>query len=195
MAILLEEKQREQVPAGTHTGVLYQIVDLGTQFNEQYQKEARRIRLTWELPEELMSDARPFVISGEYSLSLAPKSTLTNILTGWLGKAPTSGFDITSLLSKAGNVTIAHNEGNNGKIYANVTSVTALKKTETPPKGYNEPVILELNENFNQSIYESLPEFLKEKISKSPEYLEITGQTVRSNVVDTADDLMQEIPF
>lgn len=195
MAIILEEKQREQVPAGTHTGLLYQIIDLGTQYNEAYNKEARRIRLTWELTDELMGDGRPFVVSGEYSLSLAPKSTLTNILTGWLGKAPSSGFDITSLLGKAGNVSVVHNEGSNGKIYANVSSVTGLKKTETPPKGINEPVLLELNENFNQSIYESLPDFLKEKISKSPEYLEITGQTVKSNQTNTADELNDEIPF
>src|SRR6185369_10438591 len=63
------------VPAGTHLGICYRVIDLGTQstnFNGET-KLAHKVLVSWEIPDEKMDDGRPFTISQSYTWSMHEK--------------------------------------------------------------------------------------------------------------------------
>ncbi len=165
------QKERVVAPEGLHTGVLYQIIDLGTHYSDMYDNTQRKVRFTWELSEELMDDGRPLSISKEYTLSANEKAALHKLIKGWTGENIADGFDLRTLLGRPGNVNVAHSTSEKGNVYAKVEGVTPLKRSETPPKQVNPPVIFDMTGgSVDTDVFNALPEFLKEKIMASPEY-------------------------
>lgn len=193
----VETKTYETLEAGTYTGILYSVIDLGTQenkFDPDDIKYAHRIQLTFELDEK-MKDGRPFVVSKEYTLSWHPKAQLTALLKSWQDIAipKGKGFDISTLLGKAGNVSVALNE----KGYPKLMTVSALKKSEKAPAQVNPTVDFWLAQ-FDQKVFESLPEWIQNKIALSPEYAEILNPKLKTEVKQASNvvaDLDDEIPF
>lgn len=169
----------EMAPEGTTVGICYQIIDLGTQKTNWDGEESakRKVQLGWELPNEKMSDGRPFVVQKPYTLSLHEKSSLRKDLEAWRGRAFTAvelkGFDIAKLLGKACTLAITHTHKENGKTYANVKSVSGLIKGTSVPDLANKPVQLSLNpKEFNKDVYDGLSDYLRGKIAMSPEFIE-----------------------
>ncbi len=190
----LTSKPRQLPPEGTHTAILFQIIDLGTQKTE-YQgqvKIGRQLRFAWELCEELMDDGRPYAISKKYTASSHPKSNIVKDIKAWTGKAVDNGFDPTTLIGSACNLTISHDPGGDGTVYANVAAIAPLKKSEKAPPMRNNPLVFDLD-NYDPALFEKLPDFLKEIIAESPEYLEATG--AGNTASKPAAHLDDEIPF
>lgn len=160
----------EKTPAGNHIGVCYMVCDLGDQ-DVEYQGKAkvmRKVRVSWELPGELMSDGRPFSISKKYTLSLSEKANLRADLESWRGRPFTDeeleGFDLFNVLGKACMVNVIH-ETSNGKTYANVASVASLPKGFTPPKPVNELIAFSLEDDDALNKLQSLPDWLQKLIN------------------------------
>ena len=107
-------------PAGNHVAICYGVVDLGEHEQEWQGKVSlkHRVRISWELCDELMSDGRPFSISKEYTLSLNEKATLRHDLESWRGRpftdAELAGFDIFVLLGKPCMVNVVHKPKRDG---------------------------------------------------------------------------------
>jgi len=184
--MLLASKPKEIAPAGTHTAILYQIIDLGTQKME-YQGEIKiqpRIRLAWELCDERMSDGRPFSVGKEYTFSAYPKANLVQHIKSWTGQEVGNNFHIESLLGKACNISVVHNTKPDGGIVAAVSAIAPLKKNEKAPPQVNPSLLFELEPGkFSLEILESLPGFFQEKIKSSPEYIEAL------NVLNSIDNM------
>lgn len=191
----IEEKPREQAPEGTHTAILYQIIDMGTQkreFNGDV-KYIPTVRFTWELCEEKMLDGRPFAVSREYTAKIHEKAEICKMVKSWKGIIPDGKYNFFSLLGEACNISIVHNE----KGYPAITAIAPLKKSEKAPARHNQTQKLWLRE-FNQQVFDSLPDFLKEKIRLSPEYAEAigAGKIPEQHVTQPAhDDLRDEVPL
>lgn len=195
----------ELAPIGTHLAVCYRVVDLGTQettFDGQT-KHAHKVLLCWELPDEKMSDGRPFIIQSRYTWSMHEKANLRKHLEAWRGVAFSEkdfgkgGFDIKNILGKPCILTVVHAE-HTGKTYANVAGVGKLMKGQTSPQQINSSVYLWLHKDrWDASVYASLTDGLKSTIAKSPEYQELASPPTASNGspphgMDAMDD---EIPF
>lgn len=173
----------ELVPAGTHMAVCYRIIDLGTQqttFNGQA-KEQHKILISWELPEELMADGRPFSISNRYTWSMSEKANLRKHLESWRGFPFTdkdfgpNGFNIKNVLGKSCLLAIIHTEGE--KQYANIVSVSRLMKGMTARPATNPLAYLWLSPgNFDEDVFQGLGDYWKDLIKKAPEYLELTAE-------------------
>lgn len=194
MSFIVKDKPRELPPEGTHTAVLYSIVDFGTQKKifkkEEDAKFQHCIRFDWELSEEKMQDGRPFAIGREYTVSLGKKASLGILIKAWTGTEPNNSFDISTLLGKACNLTIMHTEDG----YANITAIAPLKKSEKAPAPVN-PLRLFNLEDYKGKVFEDLPDWMKEKIKLSPEYAELGRKPEPSSndaPVELPDD---EIPF
>lgn len=172
-------KEFSVTPAGNHFATCYRVVDLGTQKGE-YQGKAtfkHKIMVTWELPDELMEDGRPYSISQRYTLSSSKKATLRNHIESWRGK-PFSDeefgtFDIGKLIGHSCLLNVVHTVKPD-KTYANIVSIGALPKGMTKRSLINLAAYFSLNE-FNQEIYDSFSEGLKATIALSPEYQELKG--------------------
>lgn len=163
-------------PEGTFIAVCYRVVDLGTQetnYNGQV-KHQRLLLLSWELPDELMEDGRPFTINKRYTYSSSPKSNLRKDLESWRGKrftdAEIEGFEVDTLLGIGCMLNVTHTE-KAGSIYANIAGLLRLPRgTEAPPLT-NEPVSLSLDDRpFDWAAFGLLGERLQEVIKRSPEY-------------------------
>lgn len=178
-----ERKPRELLSAGTYLARLYSIIELGT---ESYlwkgvETKSHKVRLTWELPTEMRvfdeaKGEQPKVISAEYGFSMAPKARLRNeVVQGMIGTALTDteadGFDIDSLLGKECLLGISHKPSKNDPDikYEEISSISTLMKGQTCPAQINPTVTLYFS-NWKPEVFEKLPQFIKDKIVKSPEY-------------------------
>ena len=188
-------------PAGNHMARLYSIIDLGHQSVEWAgeSKIMHKVVFTWELHgdddagEPLKTDdGKPLIVSKRYTVSLGEQARLRQDLEAWSNKKMSAedrkNFDLNSLLGKFCMVNITHSE--DGK-YANISGIspvpTALRNQM--PDGVNAPVHFWLAE-FDQTKYEALPKYYREKIAESSEW---RGQKDReTNKVTIQDD---EIPF
>ena len=128
----------EPLESGLHHAVCYAVYDLGTHYDERWEKRSRRVLIMWEIPNERIDIERdgkmqnlPRAISKRYTLSLHPKSGLRRDLEGWRGKAFTddelNGFDLHDLLRANCMLQVVHKEGNN-RTFANISSVSRLMK-------------------------------------------------------------------
>jgi hypothetical protein len=191
----------DPVPAGTHLGICFRVIDLGTQVTTYAgeQKRARKIMISWEIPDEKMTDGRPFVISQMFTWSMHEKSTLRKSLEAWRGAAftdadfrPPTAFDIKNILGKACTLSVTHNEKGD-RTYANIASVGKLMKGAAVPALVNAKVYLWLSpDRWNEAAFNGLSLNLRTKISATPEYVELQKQL---NVAPPDEAPDEEIPL
>ena len=177
----------KRVNPGNYAARCYSMIEIGT-ITEEYLGEKKRqhkVMLTWELPTELdvfheEKGEEPYVVSKTYTLSLHEKATLRRDLESWRGKGFTEkeaeAFDITVLLGKTCMLSIIHRPGkvDASKTYVEVASISSMPKGLICPDQINPSRVLSFD-NWNQELYDSLSDYLKEKIASSEEYLKMNA--------------------
>lgn len=191
------EKTQILVPEGTHVARVIGLIHIGT-IEDTYMGEAKKfnkIRLTWELPDELHKfkegeDAKPIVHSQEYTLSMGKKSNLKPIvegITGALSEEEAYNFNFESLVGSPCLISIKHSKTQKGTIFAKIASTSKLMKGQVCKEAYNQPYKILTYDKWDEALFNSQPEFIKEKIVRSDEYKKMKG------IVDKVDP--DEIPF
>ena len=214
MSIIAENKggNFKLIDAGVYPARCYSMIELGTQtteFNGE-SKVSRQVNITWELPTEkaVFHEERgeePYVVSKTYNLSMHEKATLRKDLESWRGQGFTDdeakSFDITKLIGKPCQISIIHKKSPDGlKTYANLSSITPVMKGVTVPDQINPSKVLEF-QDFNWQIFKDLPEWLREKIVKSPEYKaiagynEVTQDETHEELIPLTKEETQDLPF
>ncbi len=178
---------REQVPAGSHIARCYEMIHIGT-VTDQWEgqtKQMNKVRIGFELPEELRTfnsekGEQPMVISREFTLSMHEKASLRLFLEQWRGKKFTEEeakkFDVTQLIGVPCMLNVTHTEKQD-KVYANISSVSPVHKSLVVPDAIN-PIRVLSYENFDWEVYESLPDFIKTKMSNTPEYGRVVSEKI-----------------
>jgi hypothetical protein len=173
-------------PEGTFPAICYRFIDLGTQTTafKGEEKTQRKIMLSWELKDEetVMDDGTPLSAHRRYTWSMHQRAMLRKHLEAWRGKKfedsdfGPGGFDARNLLSKACLVSITHTEGNEGRIFGDVASITKMPKGMSAGQLINPPVFLSLEPSeFDKVVFEALSENLKNIIKRSPEYQRLSA--------------------
>lgn len=153
------------------------MIDLGTHDKiwEGKSRKSHEIRISWELPLETADFGKgeqPFAVHKTYTLSLSEKANLRHDLETWRSRpfteAELAEFDVSKVLGAACMVTVTHVE-KKGSRYANVTAVTAIPKGMVCPILVNPLVEFSL-ETHDETVFRSLPDFLKELIESSDEW-------------------------
>lgn len=207
MAIIAENNgtKRELIPQGNYVARCYQMIQIGT-VKEVFEGETKilhKVRIGWELPEELRvfdeaKGEQPLVMSAEYTLSMHEKAKLRAILQSWRGKAFTEDeakkFDITKLIGASCLLNVIHKTTANGT-FANIAGVTPLPKGMICPPAINNPFILSFDEWDNDK-FNSLPDFIKNKIASSLEYEKIRNPHSASvDDVTPNNEGVDDLPF
>jgi len=173
------EKSFELIPAGNYLARCYSMILLGT-VTEEYEgrsKDNEKVRITWELPTETRvykeeEGHRPSVIAKEYTLSMGEKANLRKDLESWRGKAFTEeeakSFNVSKLIGIECQLNIIHKTSKQGKTYATIATVTPLMKGIKCPDPVNPPFLFNIRK-FQQDKFNSLPQFLKDKIKATKE--------------------------
>lgn len=191
MAILATTNStpREQVPAGNYIARCYQMIQIGT-VNEVINgenKQLNKVRIGWEFPndQKIFNEEKglqPIVFSEEYTLSLHEKSSLRKMLASWRGKDfsqdEAKSFDITKLIGVACMVNIIHKptKSDPTKMYAKIGSVSSVPKGMTVIPQINETFVLSYDD-FDFDKFNTLPDFIKDKMRSSLEYAAMTTPT------------------
>jgi hypothetical protein len=198
------EKTYELVPAGSHIARCIQMIEIGT-VEDTFQGEAKRlhkVRITWELPLEKKvfkqeQGEMPFIISKEYTLSMHEKATLRKDLSSWRGRGFTdeeaSAFDITKLLGVPCMINVVHQVSKNGGVYASVAGLSPLPKGLTCPDQINPTFVLSYDA-WDWKKFDSLPQWLKDKIVSTPEYHNV-GKKTEAGTPVTAQIDSDSLPF
>lgn len=180
-------EKKELIPASNYVARCYMMIHIGTITEVINGKPVllNKVRIGWELPTEqrVFSEEKgeqPFAIYKEYTLSMYDKSNLRKTLASWRGKdfseEEAKCFDITKLLGVTCMLNIIHKPSKDGtRMYEEIGSVSPMPKGFDCPPQINSNIVLEYD-NFNYSIYNSLPNFIKEKINKSKEYIEMNNK-------------------
>lgn len=185
MATKAPQSQTEfkPVPQGTHVARCYQFIHIGTiketiQGNEV---ELNKIRLVFELPNELMDNGKPFSIGSDFTLSMSPKANLKKFVDGMFGKSldkqESYDFDVESLVGKTCLLNVIHKTSKaSGNVYALIAGASPLVKGMDCPEAVNQPLVFNFTDKFDIIELEMIPDFIKDKIKSSTEYKEINGE-------------------
>lgn len=199
-----DSKARELIPAGNYIARCYQMIEIGT-VSELFQGKPlvlKKVRIGWELPEETRvfsedKGEQPLVISKEYTLSMNEKSNLRKDLKSWRGKDFTEdearAFDITRLLGVPCMLNIIHKSSQSDptKVYEQISGITPLPKGFKCKEQVNKTIVLSYD-NFDFDLFNSLPDFIKEKMKGSlefPQVLKSDNHIDVTNKEEVADDL------
>lgn len=213
MALTLSETSKNterQLPeAGATTGVLFSLVDLGTQKVswDGEEKWTPKLRLAFELPEQTIEGevtengkttkvTKPMVVSIELTRSLGERATLRKHLETWRGQAFTSkelaSFSLKNLLGKACLLTLVHKTSQAGRNYCAIQGIAKLPKSmKAPAKTENDHVFYEIEQG-DGGQFSELPEWLQDKIRASREF---SGASSAPQAVDNTDADGNQIPF
>lgn len=189
-------------PEGTHCARCVNMIDLGTQKNtfDPSKPDRRMVRLSFELADELREDGKPHLVSQKFALSMHEKSSLRKQLQSWRGKPFTDEearkFNISVLLGKPCLLNVIHAAKEGGKVYANIASISPLVKGMNAPDQLTPSLEFSLSaEDFDQLVYESLPDFLKEEIAASPEYQKLTAPAGPPVMAGDDAEEDEQLPF
>jgi hypothetical protein len=154
-----------------------------------------------------MSDGRPFIVSKTYTWSMSDKAGLRKDLESWRGKEfndadfdAKTGFQINAILGKPCLLNIKHETKADGNVRAHIDSISRLPKGMSVGKAENPLTYVWLSlEEFDFNQFNTLGEYHKETITKSPEY----GAIVRGEKIDDTataashvdDDFNDVVPF
>lgn len=137
-----------------------------------------------------MKDGRPFIVMRDFTAGFYGDKGLQPFLEAWRGAKFTPDdlkkFNAKDLLGKCGLISLVENGG-----YVNVSSVTKLPKGMNGITPVNPLVYFSLSE-FNQEVFDSFSDKLKEKIMLSPEYKSLKGD---GKAKDEEFDPEQDVAF
>jgi hypothetical protein len=195
----------EPVPAGTFAARCFEMIQIGTikEVIQGKEKMLNKVRVSWELPTEAKvfkegDPAKPQVISKEFTLSMNEKATLRKFLAAWRGKDFTEdeskAFDITVLLGKSCLLSIIHKTSSSGSTYADIASVSMVPKGMTVPDQINDTSVLSYD-NWDWDKFNSLPDFIKNKITSSVEYRTINAPETAHLDNGSNQDIPDDLPF
>lgn len=199
--------KRELIPAGNYIGRCYQMIHIGTvtEFYQGEPKTLNKVRIGWELPTEKRvfkeeNGEQPLVISKEFTLSMNEKSNLRKMLASWRGKDFSEDeikkFDITKLLGVPCMINIIHKPKASDPtvVYEQIATISPVPKGLAVPGQENKNIVLSYD-NFDQALFDSLPDFIKDKMKGSIEFAAMQQPNhVAQNGHDTNDDL-NDLPF
>lgn len=138
--------QSEIPPSGSHPAVLVALIDLGTrteQYQQQAEKDVRKVLLAWELVSEKKSGSTMnHVVGRDYTLSMNEKAALREMVRRWRGSDLKEGedFDLMKLMGRPCLLTIVHKASGTGRTYAKVDGIAPMPKGMTAPKAQRTPI-------------------------------------------------------
>lgn len=170
----------DPIPEDTHVARCFAVYDIGTHYDQTFDKRNHKIIVMWEIPglrielEDKETKAKldlPRAISKKYTLSLGDKANLRKDLVSWRGRDFTQdeldGFDVKNLLGVACLLQVIHTTKGK-KTYANIATVTKVPKGMSVPELENPAKFFSFEDGF--VIPDYVPGWVVELIKASEEY-------------------------
>jgi hypothetical protein len=192
------------IPAELHQAVCYGLYDLGSHYDEKFDKTTHQCVILWEIPGvrlDIEKDGEklnvPRIMSKKYTLSLGERANLRKDLKAWRGRDFTPeellSFDLKKLLGVNCMIQVVHNS-KDGKTYSNIGALIPLIKGFPPKKPETEIQFFSMGESLEIPVY--TPKWIKEIIESSNEYKGVQEQFGDDNPpVDDVPPYDSDVPF
>lgn len=177
-----QESNYEIVPVGNHYARVYRVIHIGT-IPEMYMGESKmndKVMIGFELvnKKKVFREERgeePFVISKEYTLSMGSKANLRKLIENMLGVAlldsEANSFDVFSIIGQPCLLNVVHQKSKKtGKEYAEIKGASPIPEGTIMPEGHNYAQKLAFGAEWSEEVFDSLPNFIKDKIKSSEQY-------------------------
>ena len=171
------------IPAGSHLGICYACIDIGTPPPSGNYLPRRKVLLIFELPNvrgdfevDGVKKNLPRAVSKEFTLSLSTKSNLRPSLVSWRGRefteAEEKAFEVGNVVGAMALLSITHKKSKDGtKTYANITGIMQPMKGTAKMKPENPTVIFDIPKDGAEIVIpETIPEWIVNKIKMSEEF-------------------------
>lgn len=189
----------EPIAKGRHAAICVTVAGIGNQ--ETAYGTKNQVILTWEIPSivrEWTKDGETqegrAQISRTFTCSLAPKSSLRQVLEDWRDKEFTAqelqGFDLQKLLGVQCTLKIKHQTSQDGsRVYANISDVEPYDGNE---KFEPEAKLIHYDPlNHSNESYDALPQWIQSKVSQPNKAVsDDNPPSVESNVEE-----LEDMPF
>lgn len=195
-----------QVEPGTYVARCYSMIEIGTIETEYkgIKKMQHKVNITWELPTELAvfkeeKGPEPYVVSKNYTLSMYKEANLRKDLESWRGKGYTDEeaerVDVTKLIGQPCILSVIHQpkKDDPSKNYVAISSISKLMKGQECPDQINPTRLLSFD-NFNWDTFNSLSDYMKDKIKSSREF-QMLQEPGLTRDVETGNDELNDMPF
>ena len=172
----IKDRAKPKVPPvepGVYMAVCVGVIDLGEQYSEQFKNYSNKCMIVWELPGETVEidgEQKPRQLSKEFTISSSNKSNLRKFIESWNGKTYSDDdfldLDIFDQIGKPCQLNVVLNSTGE---YANVDNIMPIPRGFSAPTTDTPPVRWDI-EQWDDKVFESLPEWIREKIKKSTQY-------------------------
>lgn len=172
----IKDRVKPKVPTvdpGVYMAVCVGVIDLGEQYSELYKNFSNKVQIVWDLPTETIEvdgKQEPKQLSKEFAVATKSGCKLRSSIESWLGKKMDdeafSEFDLFDLIGRSCQLNVLNSESGE---YSNVESVIPVPKgmpaltSDTPPIRWD-------MDDWDDAVFEKLPEWVKDKIKKSTQY-------------------------
>ena len=188
MTIMQETVNYEPCPAGTHSAVCVQVIELGMQPGYQGSADKFQIYLAFELPDTIRDDGNPFVLGRRYTHTLNEKGAIYEVIDSLMGKVP-KPFNPADLLGRHGLVKVGHKKRDDGRVTAVVESVVNPPASMPKPTASSDLLFYDWQDP-DRKVYDQLPEWLRKVVDQGKDPPQ-SAKKVAGSDVDPNDD----IPF
>ena len=149
------------------------VMDLGEQYSEKFKNYSNKVKFVWALPSETIEidgKTEERQLSKEFTFSVSKKGGLRTFLESWNSKTYSddefSELDVFDQLGKPCQLQVVLNDTGE---YSNVANLMPLPKGMPAPVSSTAFVTWDMD-NWDDKVFENLPEWTKEQIKKSTQY-------------------------
>lgn len=179
----IKDKAKPKVPAiepGVYMAVCVGVIDLGEQYSEMFKNYRNEVQFVWEIPSETVEidgETKPRQLSRTFSVATSKKANLRAVISGWNGKTYSDDeFGELDLFSQIGKPCMLNVVLNDTGEYSNVDSVVPMPKGVPAPVSATPPIRWDMDA-WDDSVFQTLPEWAQEKIKKSTQYAKLHTPT------------------
>ena len=174
MSLIVNEGAGQPIPLlpeDVYPAVCCMLVDLGEQYSEKFGNTARKVLISWELPDEKLENGETRRLSNTYTASLNSKGNLRKDLISWRGRDFTvdelKKFDLRNIVGAPCMLSVVHKVGQDGTKRAVIGGIMKLPKGMKVPALTNGFTIFDLDEEGADVAINELPEWIQNRIMES----------------------------
>lgn len=187
----IKDKAKPKVPAiepGVYMAVCIGVIDLGEQYSEMFKNYRNEVQIVWEIPSETVEidgETKPRQLSRTFSVATSKKANLRAIISSWNGKTYSDEeFGELDLFVQIGKPCMLNVVLNDSGEYSNVDSVVPMPKGVPAPVSTTPPIRWDMDA-WDDAVFQTLPEWARDKIKKSTQY---TKQHTPTDKIDFQDN-------
>lgn len=187
----IKDKAKPKVPAiepGVYMAVCIGVIDLGEQYSEMFKNYRNEVQIVWEIPSETVEidgETKPRQLSRTFSVATSRKANLRAIISSWNGKTYSDDeFGELDLFAQIGKPCMLNVVLNDSGEYSNVDSVVPMPKGVPAPVSTTPPIRWDMDA-WDDAVFQTLPEWARDKIKKSTQY---TKQHTPTDKIDFQDN-------